>query len=204
MWELDCEESWPPKNWCFWTVVLEKTLESPLDCKEIQLVHPEGDQSWLFTGRTNVEAETPILWPPDAKSWLIWKYPDVGKDWRQEEMVTTEDEMVRWHHWLNGRVWVNSGNWWWTGRPGALWFMWSQRVGHDLATERDWRINLSVMCSSGTSAGANNKMLKTVGGEGFLLYTLGICYPFQKQNKTNYTSLEGGCIGSTFTSVKKF
>ena len=85
MWELDCEESWVPKNLCFWTVVLEKTLESPLNCKEIQPVHPKGDQSWVLIGRTDVEAETPILWPPDVKSWLIWKDPDVGKDWRQEE-----------------------------------------------------------------------------------------------------------------------
>ena len=103
MWELVCKESWVPKNWCFWTVVLEKTLESPLDCKEIQPVHPKGDQSWVFIGRTDVEAETPILWPPDVKSWLIWKDPDAGKDWGQEEKVMTEDEMVGWHHLLNGR-----------------------------------------------------------------------------------------------------
>ena len=96
------KESWAPKNWCFWTVVLEKTLESPLDCKEIQPVHPKGDQSWIFTGRTDAEAEAPILWPPDAKDWLIRKDPDYGKDWRQEEKGTTEDEMVGWHHWLNG------------------------------------------------------------------------------------------------------
>ena len=102
MWELDYKESWARKNWCFWTVVLEKTLESPLDCKEIQPVHPKGDQSWVFIGRTDVEAETLILWPPDAKSWLIGKDPDVGKDWGQEEKGMTEDEMVRWHHWLNG------------------------------------------------------------------------------------------------------
>ena len=102
MWELDSKESWALKNWCFWTVVLEKTLESPLDCEEIQRVHPEGDQSWPFIGRTDVEAETPILWPPDAKSWLIWKDPDAGKDWGQEEKVTSEDEMIGWHHWLNG------------------------------------------------------------------------------------------------------
>jgi len=100
MWELDYKESWAPKNWCFWTVVLEKTLENPLDCKEIQPVHPKGDQSWVFIGRTDVEAETPILWPPDAKSWLIWKDPDAGKDWGQEK-GTTEDEMVGWHHWLD-------------------------------------------------------------------------------------------------------
>ena len=97
------KESWVLKNWCFLTVVLEKTLESPLDCKEIQPVHPKGDQFWVFIGRTEVEAETPILWPPDGKSWLIWKDPDSGKDWGQEEKGTTEDEMVGWHHWLNGR-----------------------------------------------------------------------------------------------------
>ena len=104
MWELDYKESWAPENWYSWTVVLEKTLESPLDCKEIQLkeIHPKGDQSWVFIGRTDVEAETPILWPPNAKSWLIWKDPDAGKDWGQEEKGTTEDEMVEWHHWLNG------------------------------------------------------------------------------------------------------
>ena len=104
MWELDCEEGWVPKNWCFWTVVLEKTLESPLDCKEIQHVHPKGDQSWVFIGRTDAEAETPILWPPDARNWLLGIDPDAGKDWRQEEKGTTEDEMVEWHHWLDGHV----------------------------------------------------------------------------------------------------
>ena len=101
MWELDYKESCVPKNWCFWTVVLEKTLESPLDCQEIQPVHPKGDQSWVFIGRTDVEAETSILWPPDTKSWLTGKDPDAGKDWRQEEKGMTEDEMVGWHHWLN-------------------------------------------------------------------------------------------------------
>ena len=101
MWELDCEESWALKNWCFWTVVLEKTLESPLDCKEIQPVHPKGDQSWVFIGRTDIEAEAPILRLPDAKSWLIWKDPDAGKDWGQEK-GTTEDEIVGWHHRLDG------------------------------------------------------------------------------------------------------
>ena len=94
MWELDCEESWAPKNWCFWTVVLEKTLESPLDCKEIQPVHSKGDQSWVFIGRTDAKAETPILWPPHAKSWLIGKDSDAGTDWGQEEKGTTEDEML--------------------------------------------------------------------------------------------------------------
>jgi len=101
MWELDCEESWAPKNWCFWTVVLEKTLESPLDCKEIQPVHSKGDQSWAFIGRTDAEAETLILWPPHAKSWLVGKDPDAGRDWGQEEKGTTEDEMAGWRHQLD-------------------------------------------------------------------------------------------------------
>ena len=99
--ELDYKESWVPKNWCFWTVVLEKTLDSPLNCKEIQPVHPKRDQFWIFIGRTDAEAETPILWPPDAKNWLIGKDPDVGKNWRQEEKGIIEDDMVGWHHWLD-------------------------------------------------------------------------------------------------------
>ena len=103
MWELDCEESWAPKNRCFWTVVLEKTLESPLDCKEIQPVHSEGDQSWVFFGRNDAKAETPVLWPPHAKSWPIGKDSDAGRDWGQEEKGTTENEMAGWHHWLDGR-----------------------------------------------------------------------------------------------------
>ena len=101
----ECEswkESWAQKNWCFWTMVLEKTLESPLDCKEIKPIHPKGNQSWVFIGRTDAEAETPILWSPDAKSWLIWKDPDSGKDWVKEEKGMTEDEMLGWHHQLNG------------------------------------------------------------------------------------------------------
>ena len=102
MWELNCEESWTPKNWWFWTVVLEKTLESPLDCKEIQPVHSEGDQPWDFFGRNDAEAETPVLWPPHAKSWLIGKDSDVGRDWGQEKKGMTEDEMAAWHHWLDG------------------------------------------------------------------------------------------------------
>ena len=100
--ELGYKESWALKNWFFWTVVLKKTLESPLDCKEIQPVHPKGDQSWVFTGRTDVETETPILWPPDEKSWLIWKDPDAGRDWRREEYGMTEAEMVGWYHQLDG------------------------------------------------------------------------------------------------------
>ena len=112
MWELDCEESWALKNWCFWTVVLEKTVQSPLDCKEIQPVHPKGDQSCMFIGKTDVEAETPILWPPDAKNWLIWKDCDAGKDQGQEEKGMTEDEMVGWHHQLDGHGFrSNSRSW---------------------------------------------------------------------------------------------
>ena len=135
MWELDYKESWVLKNWCFWTVVLEKTLESPLDCKEIQPFHPKGDQSWVFIGRTDVEAEAPILWPPDGKSWLIGKDPYAGKKFR-----AGEGDDRGWDGWMASLtrwtwVWVNSGSWWWTGRPGMLWFMGSQRVGHDWATE---------------------------------------------------------------------
>ena len=124
------------KNWCFWTVVLEKTLESPLDCKEIQPVHAKGDQPWDFFGRNDAEAETPVLWPSHVTSWLIEKDSDAGRDWGQEEKGTTEDEMAGWM-W----VWVNSGSWWWTGRPGVLQFMGSQRVRHNWATELNWMIN---------------------------------------------------------------
>ena len=102
MWELDHKESWVPKNWCFWTMVLEKILESPLDCREIQPVSPQGNQLWIFIGRTDAKAEVPILWPPDVKNGLIGKDPDAGKDWRQEEKGVTEDEMVGWHHVLDG------------------------------------------------------------------------------------------------------
>ena len=112
MWELEYKGSWALMNWCFWTVVLEKTLESPLDCKEIQPVHSKGDHSWEFIGRTDLEAKAPILWPPDAKSWLIWKDPDAGKDWGREEKGTTEDEMVGWYHRLDGCILM--------GRPGSL------------------------------------------------------------------------------------
>ena len=115
---------------------LEKTLENSLDCKEIQPVHPKGDQSWLFIERTDVEAETPILWPPDVKSWLTGKDSDAGRGWGQEEKGTTEDEMAGWHHRLNG----HEGSWWWAGRPGVLRFMGSQRVGHNWVTELNWAI----------------------------------------------------------------
>ena len=124
------KKSWAPKNWCFWTVVLEKTLESPLDCKDVQPVHPKGNQSWVFTRRTDVEAETPILGPPDAKRWLIGKDSD-GKDWG----AGSEGHDRGWDGWIASLtwwtwVWVNSGSWWWTGRPGVLRFMGSQRVEH--------------------------------------------------------------------------
>ena len=102
MWELDCEEGWAPKNWCFWIVVLEKTLASPLDCKEIQPVHSKGDQPWDFFGRNDAKAEIPVLWPPHAKSWLIGKDSDAGRDWGQEEKGMREDETAGWHHWLDG------------------------------------------------------------------------------------------------------
>ena len=139
MWELDCKETWVPKNWCFWTVVLQKTLESPLDCKEIQPVHPKGHQSWVFIGRTDVEAETPILWPPDVKSWLIWKDRDAGKRLR----AGGEGDDRGWDGWMASPtrwtwVWVDSGSWWWTGRPGVLQFMGSQRVGHNWGSELNW------------------------------------------------------------------
>ena len=145
MWELDCEESWVLKNWCFWTVVLEKTPESPLDYKEIQPVHSKRDQPWVFFGRNDAKTETPVHWPPHAKSWLIGKDPDAGRDWGQEEKGTTEDEMAQWDGsspTLWTWVWVNSGSWWWTGRPGVLQFMGSQRVWHDWATELNWSIYL--------------------------------------------------------------
>ena len=114
MWEFNHKESWAPKNWYFWTIILEKTLENLLDGKEIQPVHPKGNQSWIFIRRTDAETETPLLWPPDAKNWLTGKHPDAGKDWRQEEKGMTEDEIVERHHRLNRHelVWVSSGSWW--------------------------------------------------------------------------------------------
>ena len=131
MWELD----WVLKNWCSWTVVLEKTLESPLDCKEIQTVHPKGNQSWVFIGRTDAEAETPVLWPPDVKNWLFGKDPDAGKDWRREK-----GDDRGWNGWMASLtqwtwIWASSRSWWWTGKPGVLQSMESQRVRHNWATE---------------------------------------------------------------------
>ena len=148
MWELDYKESWAPKNWCFWTVVLEKTLESPLDCKEIKPVNPEGNQTWLFIGRTDAETETPILWPPDAKNWLTGKDPDAGKDWKHKEKGTTEAEMAGWHHRLEQAPGVGNGQ-------GSLTCCspWGQRVGQDWVTEQQQNkvqvyYILAVLCPS--------------------------------------------------------
>ena len=135
---MDHKESWALKNWCFWTVVLEKTFESLSDCKEIKPVNPKGNQSWIFIGRTDAKAETPILWPPDAKNWLIGKDPDAEKDCRREEKGMTEDEMVGWHHWLDGHEFgqalgVGDGQ-------GSLvcYSPWGRRIGHDWVTELNW------------------------------------------------------------------
>ena len=144
MWELDHKEGWAPNSWCFWNVVLEKILESPfLDCKKIKPVSPKGNQSWIFTGRTHAEAEAPILWPPDMKSWLIRKAS--GKAWRQEEKGMTEDEMVGWHHWVwvwasssLTWVWASSMRWWRTGKPGML-----QSMGSDMTEQ----LNNNKKCS---------------------------------------------------------
>ena len=137
MWELDYKESWAPKNWCFWTVVLEKTLESPLDCKEIQPVHPKGNQSWVCIGRTDAEAETTILWPPDVKNWLIGKDPDAGKKLK----AGGEGDDRGWDGWIAlltqwTWVWPNSGRWWRTGKAGVLQSLGSQWVGHNWVTEQ--------------------------------------------------------------------
>ena len=134
MWELDCEERLAPKNWWFWTVVLEKTLESPLDCKEIQPVHPKEDQSWVFFGRTDAKAETPVLWLPHGKSWLIGQDSDAGREWGQEEKGMTEDEMAGWHHWLDGHEFE------WTpgdgdGQGGLAWY---NSCGHKESDTTEW------------------------------------------------------------------
>ena len=145
MWELDYKESWARKNWCFWTVVLEKTSESPLDCKEIQPVHPKGNQSWIFIGRTDAEAEYPIPCPLDAKNQLI------GKDWSRERLkLGGEGDNRRWDGWMASPtqwtwVWVGFGSWWWTGKPGMLQFMGLQRVRHDWVTELNWTECLSYV-----------------------------------------------------------
>ena len=130
MWELDYKESWVLKNWCFWTAMLKRTLEISLDCMEIQPVHPKGNEFWIFIGRTDAEAEIPILWPPDVKNWLIWKDSDARKDWRHDARGWDGwmASLTRWR-W----VWVGSGSWWWTGKPGVPQSMGSQRVRHNSA-----------------------------------------------------------------------
>ena len=135
--ETDMFKFWVPKDWCFWTVVLEKALESPLDCKEIKPVNQKGNQSWIFIGRTDTEAEAPILWPPDAKNWLIWKDPDAWKDWRQEEKGTTEDETVGWHHRLNGNEFEQT--------PGDS----DGQGGHGVAKSRTWLSNWTTTAAYG-------------------------------------------------------
>ena len=175
-----------------WTVVLDKTLESPLDCKEIKPINPKGNQSWIFILRTHAVAETPILRPPDGKNWLIRKDPDAGKDWRQEEKGTTNRG---WDGWMASRtqwtwVWVNSGSWWWTGRPGMLQSMGSLRVGHDWATELNWTDSYSRWCVNPTfsNLGEKRKLEWLSSLEPFALQTLlpihfwmrsakGVCLP---------------------------
>ena len=143
------EEGWVSKNWCFWTVVLEKTLESPLDSKDIKQVHPKGNQSWIFTGRTDAEAKAPALWPPDVKSQLIRKEPDAGKDWRQEEKGATEDEMVGWHHWLNGHEFEQTQGDGEGQGSLACCSRWGHRIRHNLATKQQRREGLSVLSRKG-------------------------------------------------------
>ena len=174
MWELDYKESWVPKNWCFWTVVLEKTFESSFDCKEIQAIHPKGNQSWKFIGRTDAEAETPILWLPDAKNWLTGKDPDAGKDWRKEEKGTKEDETVGWHHRLNGhefeqaprmsdgqgglvccsawshrktKSWTWLSNWNEVSKSGSWWLCWchTEKLLSDESTGLYMRLKISLI-----------------------------------------------------------
>ena len=159
MWGLDYKECRAPKNWCFWTVVLEKTLESPLDCKEIHLVHPKGDQSQVLFGRIDVVAQTPILWPPYVKSWLIWKYPNTGKYWGQEVKGMTEDEMVGWYHRLNGFEFgqiPGVGD----GKGGlACCSPWVQRVRHDWTTELMWiELNNRMALIRNTLERTNNRV----------------------------------------------
>ena len=161
MWDLDCDERWVPKNWCFWTVVLEKTLESSLDCKEIQLVQSNADQPWVFFGRIYAKAETPGLWPPHAKSWLFGKISDAG----ERLGAGGKGDDSGWDGWMASLtwwtwVWVNSGRWWWTGRPGVLQFMGSQIVGHDWATELNELNRWTYLCVSLIS--------RTICGTGWL------------------------------------
>ena len=183
MWELDCEESWALKYWCFSTVVLEKTHESPLDCKEIQPVHPRGDQSWVFIGRTDAEAETSVLWPHHAKSWLIGKDPDAGRIGgrrrRGQQRMRWLDASLTWWTW----VWVNSGSWWWTGRPGVLWFMGSQRVGHNWLIELNWTEALNCY------AGFSIKWIKLIKAQYFMVSSSKTSVSINITEETVYKSL---------------
>ena len=150
MWELDQKEGWEPKNWCFWTLVLKKSLEGPWDCTEIKPVNSKGNQSWIFIGRTDVESEALILWPPDAKSQLIRKDSDTGKDWRQEKKVMTEDKMVGCHDWLNRHEFeqaLGDGD---ASEQGSLacCSLWGRRVGHNWATEQPHWITVLVFCKN--------------------------------------------------------
>ena len=148
MWELNYKEIWVPKYWCFWTVVLDKALESPLDCKKIQPANPKGNQSWIFIGRTDAEAETPIFWQPDTKNWLLGKDPDAGRDWgRRRRGWQRMASPTRWT-W----VWASSKIWWWTGKPGVLQTMGLQKVGHNWATELNGIKSLQVMNKKNKSA----------------------------------------------------
>ena len=148
MWELNHKEDWALKNWCFQIVSLEKTLESPFDCKEIKPVNPKGNQPWILIGRTDAEIETPILWPPDAKSWLIGNDPDPGKDWKQKEKGMAENKMVGWHQWVSGHESEQTpGDSEGQKEPGVLQFTGSQRVRHELVTEQQqtlWRSYLNL------------------------------------------------------------
>ena len=195
MWELDGKEGWALKNWCFWTVVLEKTLESPLDCKEIQPVHPKGNQSRIFIGRIDAEVETPILWPPDVESWLIGKVPDAGKDWGQKEKGGDR----RWDGWMASPtqwmwLWVNSGRWWRTRKPGMLQSIGLPRVGHDLATEWQqqwfknvfeiqWFFSLGNICSVITGGQETSKEDKRLPEVIFSLCSTwrGLAYPAHRR-----------------------
>ena len=191
MWELDCEESWVPKNWRFWTVVLEKTLESPFDCKAIQPIHPKGDQSWVFTGRTDVEAETPTLVATSCEELTHWKRP-----WCWECLEAGgEGDNRGWDGWVASLtwwtwVWVNSRTWWWKGRPGVLWFMESQRAGHGWATELNSTERFvmisqkpSKSCKVLTEQWAGHEEESNYGGE------------------TDWAPLQGGCRHPSPVSV---
>ena len=169
MGELDYKESWAPKNWCFWTVVLEKTSENPLDCKEIQPVHPKGNQSWIFTGRTDVEAETPILWPLfiHLKRCWCWKRLKVG---REGDDRGWDGWMASPTHWT--WVWVNSGSWWWTRKPGVLQSMGLQRVRHDRATGLNWTVFLEISCFFHDPTDVSNLIS---GSSAFSKSSLNIC-----------------------------